>query len=445
MKPSKYNTIIASPHTKDTCLLYNTLYDHQLLITEENFKLSDLFSKLEKNHALNQDEYDVAIELKDLGIVIDDHVDEYEQFEKWFDTRIKETNDTISATIFTTNYCNLACPYCFEKGLTNKSHMDEHVQSQVNRWLIRRIIMQEPKNVHLEFFGGEPLMNMAAIKKIGEAIKNICTWKNINYTVGITTNGVLLTPDIVDQLCDIGLTRVKVTLDGYQEEHDKRRCYANGKGSFQKIIKNLEDSAGRFKIIVGGNFDKKNLTAFPVLIEQLKNTSFRDSIQQVQFKPIVENYGNKYKHSTNHDCDISSFSEEQIAYMFYLTDLIRKSDLPNNPQVAIGPCEFYRRNFVSIDVNGDIYKCLAFVGRQDFMAGNVYHYEFTEKGEQMLDISPWREQKKCLTCPYLPICAGGCRATAWNDTGSIHDPSCDRLFLEQNIEHIIAEPLFSDP
>lgn len=442
MKVSKYNVVIPSPKDPKVQLLYNTLYDHQLIISDGEYRLLDLFDKIANHKPLNADEKKGAEQLKELGIIVEDAIDETEEFEKWFTEKIQESKELLTATIFTTLNCNLRCTYCIEKDVIKQAKMNRHTANQTVKWLTGKICSKLPKKVHLEFFGGEPLLNLKALNIISNGIKNICRSLNIEYVGGVITNGVMLTPKIADLLLEAGITKVKVTLDGDKEAHDKKRIYADKRGTFDRIFKNLEDNAGKFKIMIGGNFDEENLDAIPRLIELLKNCKFKDDIVHVSFKPIIKEFGHK-NHDSAAACEISSFSEQDLTAMFELRELVEYAGLPTFEQISIGPCEFYRRNSFNIDIDGNIYKCAAFVGREEFIAGDVSSEDFTKEGEKELRMKPWRLSVKCRNCPYLPICAGGCRATAWNDSGDLTTVSCDKKFFDMMVRKAIAKHGFA--
>lgn len=442
MKSSKYNIVIASPTDEKTHLLYNTLYDHQLIITDNSYRLADFFEKVNGGERLSVEEEEAALNLKELGIIVDNDLDEVEVFEKWFKEKIQDSTDLFSATIFTTLNCNLRCTYCLEKDLIRPVNMNRETMDNVVMWLSRQIDIIHPARVHLEFFGGEPLLNIEAIETIGGIIYNLCGIMGIEFSIGMATNGVLLAPEIVDKLLRIGLKRIKVTLDGDREDHDLKRIYPSGMGTFDTIFKNLEDNAGKLKIFIGGNFNSVNLPRIPNLIDILKDCKFRNDIAHVTFKPIIEDFGRKFLENFD-QCDISSFADKDVEAMFHLRELVQKAGLPTFDQIAIGPCEFYRRNSVSIDIDGNIFNCPAFVGREKFIAGNVNNNKFTEEGERQLTIKPWQNKKECSSCPFLPICAGGCRATAWNDSKQMGTVSCDRRFFDMMVKSIIAKNGFA--
>src|SRR6476469_4813890 len=105
--------------------------------------------------------------------------------------------------------------------------------------------------------------------------------------INIITNGLLLTPDVVDRLAPLGLNGVKVTLDGDRDTHNRMRPLRGGQGTFDRIIDNIKAVAGRCNIAIGGNFDESSVDSYPGLLEFLREQEFADKLVKVNFKPVI--------------------------------------------------------------------------------------------------------------------------------------------------------------
>src|SRR5690606_6953464 len=103
----------------------------------------------------------------------------------------------------------------------------------------------------------------------------------------IITNGLLLTPEIVDRLLPFGLRGVKVTLDGDRGTHNRMRPLRGGQGTFDRIVENVRKVADRVRVAIGGNFDEQSVDSFPALLAFLKEQDFADRLAKVNFKPII--------------------------------------------------------------------------------------------------------------------------------------------------------------
>src|SRR4029079_5487430 len=110
-----------------------------------------------------------------------------------------------------------------------------------------RIEQTHPRKLNIIYFGGEPLLNLQAIRKIGQEIFPFCRQRDVEFSSGMATNGILLTPELVDELKKFGFQWIKITFDGDQCEHDRRRIYKGGKGTFDEIFRKLESVAGKLR------------------------------------------------------------------------------------------------------------------------------------------------------------------------------------------------------
>lgn len=97
----------------------------------------------------------------------------------------------------------------------------------------------ESESLHLGFYGGEPLLEIELIKKCVDYIQKNVEGKRITF--GITTNGTLLTGEVLQFLYDNDFS-ITISLDGPKEDHDACRKFANGKGSFDIVVKNISEA-----------------------------------------------------------------------------------------------------------------------------------------------------------------------------------------------------------
>ena len=111
--------------------------------------------------------------------------------------------------------------------------------------------------------------------------------RGVTLLLGIITNGLLLTEELVDRLLPYGLNYVKITLDGDRDTHNRMRPLRGGQGTFDRIIENIRKVAGKVRIAVGGNFDAESVESFPALLDFLKEQDFSDKLVKVAFKPII--------------------------------------------------------------------------------------------------------------------------------------------------------------
>src|SRR5207237_6598587 len=137
---------------------------------------------------------------------------------------VKGDTSELNVTVLTTLQCNFACDYCFQgdHGDYNKhaDKMSPDTSEQVARWIDARMDELHPKRLTVTFFGGEPLVNLPALYDLAERAWKSTQARGIELTIGIISNGLLLTEELVDRLVPFGLNYVKITLDGDRDTHN---------------------------------------------------------------------------------------------------------------------------------------------------------------------------------------------------------------------------------
>ena len=213
----------------------------------------------------------------------------------------------------------------------------------------------KPKRLTITFFGGEPLLNIPVVYDQAERAFAACQKRGVTLALGIITNGLLLTEELVDRLLPYGLGYVKVTLDGDRDTHNKMRPLRGGQGTFDRIIENVRKVAGKVRIAVGGNFDADSVASYPALLDFLKEQDFADKLAKVAFKPVVRErqipkniipltaVTDKPLNGTcmtaagaggSSICDSCQFVDEQLSY---LREETKKRGFPTVDGVHMGP------------------------------------------------------------------------------------------------------------
>ena len=278
--------------------------------------------------------------------------------------------------MLTTLQCNFACDYCFQgdHGDYNK-HADKMSLEESARWatwIEGRLDELHPKRLTITFFGGEPLLKSAGDLRPGRArLEGVRRARASRSRIGIISNGLLLTEELVDRLLPLGLNYVKITLDGDRDTHNKMRPLRGGQGTFDRIIENIRKVAGKVRIAVGGNFDADSVESFPALLDFLKEQDFADKLVKVAFKPVDPRRAAVPKGiipltvvtdkplagtcmtaagaGGSSICDTCSFVDEQLSH---LREETKKRGFPTVDGVHMGPCEIHKKHAYTIGPNG---------------------------------------------------------------------------------------------
>ena len=183
-----------------------------------------------------------------------------------------------------TEQCNFRCTYCYEAFEIGK--MSQGIQEAVCRLIEGR---DDLRYLQLSWFGGEPLAAFDVVKRIGGFAHEHCERNGIAYNADMTTNGYLLDGERAATLLDQKVESYRISLDGDREAHDRTRIRANGRGSFDRILKNIEAIVQidrEFRIMLRIHYHRENLESIPGLVERLGRTFGREDRITLFFRNI---------------------------------------------------------------------------------------------------------------------------------------------------------------
>lgn len=323
--------------------------------------------------------------------------------------------------------CNLACKYCFaEEGEYHGSRalMSFEVGKKALDFLIAN--SGSRRNLEVDFFGGEPLMNFDVVKQLvayGREQEKIHD-KNFRFT--LTTNGVLLNKDI-QEFANKEMANVVLSVDGRKKVHDFMRPFRGGQGSYDKIIpkfKDMAESRRQTDYYVRGTFTHYN-TDFAADVLSLADEGFK----QISVEPVVAPESEDYAIK---ESDLPKIMEEY--------DRLAKEMLKREKEgrgfnffhfmidLSGGPCVAKRLSgcgsgteYLAVTPWGDFYPCHQFVGQEEFLMGNVDDGIVRNDLQEEFKCCNVYAREKCQTCFAKFYCSGGCAANAYNFTGNITD------------------------
>jgi uncharacterized protein len=327
-----------------------------------------------------------------------------------------------------THDCNLTCKYCFadEGGYKgSRSLMSFETGKAALDFLIRN--SGGRRNLEVDFFGGEPLMNFDVVKKLVEYARAEEKKHNKNFRFTVTTNGLLLTEEIQSYINE-NMHNVVLSIDGRKEINDNMRKTKTGGGSYDIIMpkfKKLADSRGQTNYYVRGTFTKGNLD-FSGDVLHLADEGFK----QISVEPVVADASEAYAIQVQ-DLDMVFKEYEALA----LKIISRKK---NNQDFNFfhfmldlegGPCVSKRiagcgagTEYLAVAPNGGLYPCHQFVGNEEFKIGDIYsgikNHSLTEEFEKCNVYT----KEACKECFAKFYCSGGCLSNAYNFNKSIQKP-----------------------
>ena len=323
--------------------------------------------------------------------------------------------------------CNLACQYCFaEEGEYHgrRALMSFEVGKKALDFLIAN--SGNRRNLEVDFFGGEPLMNWEVVKQLVEYGRSKEKEYNKNFRFTMTTNGVLLNDEIMEY-CNREMSKVVLSLDGRKEVNDKMRPFRGGKGSYDLIVPKFQKFAemrGDKDYYVRGTFTRHNLD-FSKDVMEFADLGFRS----MSIEPVVAAPEEEY-----------AIREEDLPQIMEEYDRLAEEYLKRkkegrgfnffhfNIDLNQGPCVAKRLSgcgsgteYLAVTPWGDLYPCHQFVGQEEFLLGNVDTGVTNERIRDEFKLCNVYAKDKCRDCFARFYCSGGCAANAYNFHGSITD------------------------
>jgi uncharacterized protein len=331
--------------------------------------------------------------------------------------------------------CNLACRYCFAGEGEYNQNKRELMSYEVGKRALDYLVENSGsrRNLEVDFFGGEPLMNWDVVRQLVEYGRSIEEKYNKKFRFTLTTNGVLLNDDILE-FANKEMSNLVLSIDGRREVHDRMRPFRGGQGSYDKIVdkfKKAADSREQMNYYVRGTFTRNNLD-FSEDVKHLAELGF----EQISVEPVVASPEEDY---AIREEDIPMILDQYDRLAAYLLDR-RKEGKPVNffhfmIDLSGGPCVAKRLSgcgsgteYMSVTPTGDLYPCHQFVGKGEFRLGSVYEGITNTEVQDEFKLCNVYAKEKCRECFAKFYCSGGCAANSFNSSGDIngaYDLGCE--------------------
>ncbi len=322
--------------------------------------------------------------------------------------------------------CNLNCEYCFAS--QGKYHGERALMSlEVGKKAIDFLIENsgKRKNLEVDFFGGEPLMNFDVVKGIVEYARSIEKKHNKNFRFTLTTNGVLVDDEVID-FANKECHNVVLSLDGRKEVHDNLRKTINGNGSYDIIVPKFQHFVERRKnkgYYVRGTFTHNNVD-FTNDIFHMADLGFTE----LSMEPVVCAPDDPY--ALTYD-DLPKIYEQ---YEILAKEMLRREE-EGRPitfyhymiDLTGGPCIYKRisgcgsgTEYLAVTPWGDLYPCHQFVGDDKYLMGDIWKGVTNTEMQNEFKLCNAYARPDCKDCWAKLYCSGGCAANAYHATGSIN-------------------------
>ena len=321
--------------------------------------------------------------------------------------------------------CNLNCSYCFAsqgKYQGDRALMSFEVGKQAFDFLIAN--SGSRRNLEVDFFGGEPLMNWDVVKQLVAYARSVEKEHNKNFRFTLTTNGILVDDDVID-FCNKEMSNVVLSLDGRKEVNDHFRVDYAGKGSYETIVpkfKRFVEARGGKNYYMRGTFTHNNVD-FTKDIFHMADLGFTE----LSMEPVVCPPGDPY-----------ALTEEDLPKLFEQYEILAKEMIKRKKEgrpftfyhymldLKHGPCIYKRitgcgsgTEYMAVTPWGELFPCHQFVGDEKYSLGNVWDGVKNKTVQDEFRSCNAYSRPECKDCWAKLYCSGGCAANAYHATGNV--------------------------
>lgn len=335
--------------------------------------------------------------------------------------------------------CNLNCSYCFAS--QGKYHGERAIMSfEVGKRALDFLVENsgDRRNLEVDFFGGEPLMNWQVVKDLVAYARSIEKDAGKNFRFTLTTNGVLL-DDEVTEFCNREMHNVVLSLDGRKEVNDRFRVDVAGNGSYERIVPNFQRfvaKRGDKSYYMRGTYTHYN-TDFTNDLFHMTDLGFTE----LSMEPVVCAPG-----------DPCALTEEDFPVLCEQYEILAKDMLrrwrEGKPitfyhymvDLKHGPCIYKRvtgcgsgTEYMAVTPWGELFPCHQFVGDPKYSLGNIWDGVTNTAVQDEFRACNAYSRPDCKDCWARLYCSGGCAANSYHATGSIggvYEYGC-RLFKKR--------------
>ncbi len=338
----------------------------------------------------------------------------------------KNRNTVIKALcLHVAHTCNLNCEYCFAS--QGKYHGERALMSfEVGKRALDFLIENSGtrRNLEVDFFGGEPLMNWDVVKELVSYARVQEKIHNKNFRFTLTTNGMLIDDDVIE-FSNREMSNVVLSLDGRKDVHDRLRVDYMGRGSYDTIVPKFQEFVkrrGGKNYYMRGTFTHNNVD-FTNDIFHMANLGFTE----LSMEPVV--------------CspeDASALTQEDLPILFEQYEILAKEMIKRKKNgngftfyhymldLTHGPCIYKRisgcgsgTEYMAVTPTGDLYPCHQFVGDTKYLLGNIWDGVTNKEIQNEFKLCNAYARPECNDCWAKLYCSGGCAANSYHASGKI--------------------------
>jgi uncharacterized protein len=352
------------------------------------------------------------------GFIIPSGTNELETIREQFQQA--RDNTPIVVTLTTTMDCNLGCYYCYESR-TKETLGIKHI-SDIVTWASQQIHTRKNRSLHVDWYGGEPLLNIEFIDSASDALQSMCLQQRASYSASVISNGTAWPANVGDFIARHKIRQVQVTFDGLPENHNIRRRYRKGyapsddTNSFFTIADLVDKLLDHTRVDIRINLDPLNQQDLLPLVDFARERGwFKRKFPAVVQPARLAAYTDRSAFVRNSGLSTSQYDDlrQRLRSQVGKEIKIEESEAPDGfayPKTSV--CAALTRGSFVVGADGLHYRCGLQVGEKHRAVGAIP----SVLGNALPNYpdKKWWDQfdptvlPSCSRCSFLPICWGGC-------------------------------------
>ncbi len=424
LTPSRYNFAVQDD---DRVLLYCARTGAVLSLEgSDRVVLAEMLCTYRRPFVSDNLASDMCAELVRGGFLVEGDFDELGEVRRQYWLAREES--PIVLTITTTMDCNLACYYCYETRTADR--LEESDLPSLVAYVQGLIARKAPPTLHVDWYGGEPLLNVAFLEAASYALQATCAERGVVYHASIITNGTRWPGNAALFVERHRIRQVQVSFDGLKQNHDLRRRYRSNDGegsSFDEAVGLVDGLVGVVRVDLRFNIDRKNACDIVPFLQFAETRGWFRSDPPVTIQPArLASYSARSQFMRNWELSVEEYDTCRAVVRGYVGKrvAVEESESPDGfPWPRSSVCAALNPSSTVIGADGYAYRCGLQVGEQNRRMericagrsnGNLNSLPIVDLANPIGDDREfWRDfdptvQPNCSRCSFLPICWGGC-------------------------------------
>ena len=363
----------------------------------------------------------------------------------------------LALTLTTTLDCNLGCYYCYED--RSALHLDARSATDIVAWTRTRLSESRKKTLHVDWYGGEPLLNQTFIETASILLQELCLELEVTYSASIISNGTSWPSDVGSFIRRHKIRQAQISFDGMRRNHDRRRRFrdkTSQESSFDLAVALVDQLLDFVRVDVRINIDRKNEADVLPFIEFAQSRGwFQRKFPAVIQPARLAAYTDTSAFMRKSELSLSEYDELRAAVRERARGNfgVEESEVPEVfPVPRSSVCAALANDSVVVGADQKLYRCGLQVSEPHRAVG-VLHAGTANPlpilGQDVGQGVLYREQRawwnkfdptslpSCSRCSFLPICWGGCPKKHLD--GDAHALAEQSKYWRRNLARLVAE------